>query len=105
MGLAPYGETIYVDLIMDNLIKVKNEGTFRLNIKYFNFATGLTMINSHFDDLFGGPTRTAETEIAQREMDIAASIQVVTEEIVIKLPKRLKQNLMLTIYAWRVGWP
>lgn len=93
MGLAPYGEPIYVDLIMDNLIKVKDDGTFRLNMKYFNFATGLTMTNSHFDDLFGGPARTAETEIAQREMDIAASIQVVTEEIVIKIAKTVKAEL------------
>jgi carbamoyltransferase len=66
MGLAPYGEPKYVDLIMDNLSKVKDDATLRLNMKYFNFATGLTMTNNHFADLFGGPVRTAETEISQR---------------------------------------
>ncbi len=93
MGLAPYGEPKYVDLIMDNLIKVKDDGTFRLNMKYFNFATGLTMTNNHFADLFGGPARTAETEISQREMDIAASIQVVTEEIVLKIARTVRAEL------------
>jgi carbamoyltransferase len=85
MGLAPYGEPRFVDLIKDNLIDIKEDGTFRLDMKYFNYATGLTMTNKAFDKLFGGPPRKAETEISQREMDIAASIQVVTEEIVLKL--------------------
>ena len=85
MGLAPYGTPNYVDLIKDNLIDIKDDGTFRLNMRYFNYATGLTMTNKAFDKLFGGPPRTAETEITQREMDMAASIQVVTEEVVQKL--------------------
>jgi len=85
MGLAPYGTPKYVDLIKDNLIDIKQDGTFRLNMQYFNYATGLTMTNKAFDKLFGGPPRTAETDISQREMDIAASIQVVTEEVVQKL--------------------
>ena len=85
MGLAPYGRPIYVDLIKDNLIDIKDDGTFRLDMQYFNYATGLTMTTKAFDKLFGGPPRTAETAITQQEMDIAASIQVVTEEVVQKL--------------------
>jgi carbamoyltransferase len=92
MGLAPYGEPRYVDLIKDNLIDIKPDGTFRLDMRYFNYATGLTMTNKRFAALFGGPARKAESEITQREMDIAASIQVVTEEIVIKLARALQQE-------------
>lgn len=93
MGLAPYGEPKYVDVIMDNLVDLKDDGTFRLNMKYFNYTTGLTMTNKHFDALFGGPPRTAETDISQREMDIARSIQVVTEEIVLKLATSIQREL------------
>ena len=85
MGLAPYGEPKYVDLIYDKLIDVKDDGTFKLNMDYFNYATGLTMVNQRFCDLFGGPARTPESAIRQKEMDIARSIQVVTEEIILKL--------------------
>ncbi|TVZ37906.1 carbamoyltransferase [Alteromonadaceae bacterium 2753L.S.0a.02] len=85
MGLAPYGEPKYVDLIYANLISVKDDGTFRLDMSYFNYATGLTMVNKKFCDLFGGPARTPESELGQKEMDIARSIQVVTEEIILKL--------------------
>ncbi len=85
MGLAPYGVPKYVDVIYNKLIDVKADGTFRMNMAYFNYANGLTMTNHHFAELFGGPARTSETPITQREMDIAASIQVVTEEIVLKL--------------------
>ncbi|MGV6827645.1 MAG: carbamoyltransferase family protein, partial [bacterium] len=87
MGLAPYGEPKYVDLIKEHLIDIKEDGTYRLDMQYFNYATGLTMTNKRFDKLFGGPPRKPETEISQREMDIAASIQVVTEEVVLKLGK------------------
>ena len=87
MGLAPYGKPHYVNTIMDYLIDLKEDGTFRLNMKYFNFATGLTMTSKAFNDLFGGPPRTSEAEVTQREMDIARSIQVVTEEIVLRLAK------------------
>ena len=93
MGLAPYGEPRYVDTILDNLLDLKDDGTFRLNMKYFNFATGLTMTNSHFDQLFGGPPRGAESEVTQREMDLARSVQVVTEEIVLKLAHTVKREL------------
>ena len=93
MGLAPYGQPKYVDLILDNLLDLKDDGTFRLDMSYFNYATGLTMTNQKFADLFGGPARTAEGTLTQREMDIAASIQVVTEEIVIKLARTVRREL------------
>jgi carbamoyltransferase len=93
MGLAPYGEPKYVDLILDKLIDLKADGTFRLNMKYFNYATGLTMTNKHFADLFGAPARTPETQLAQKEMDIARSIQAVTEEVVLRLARTLHREL------------
>ena len=93
MGLAPYGEPHYVDLIKAHLIDIKPDGTFRLNMRYFNYATGLTMTNRRFDRLFGGPPRQPEAELSQREMDIAASIQVVTEEILLKLATTIQAEL------------
>jgi carbamoyltransferase len=93
MGLAPYGEPIYVDKILTHLIDLKDDGTFRLNLEYFNYAVGLTMTNSKFDQLFGGPPRKPETPISQREMDIAASIQVVTEEVVLRLTRSVQKEL------------
>ena len=92
MGLAPYGEPKYVDLILENLLDLKADGTFRLDMSYFNYCTGLTMTNDKFADLFGGPARTAETEITQREMDLAASIQKVTEIVVMRLAKTLHKE-------------
>ncbi|MDE0949622.1 MAG: carbamoyltransferase [Halioglobus sp.] len=93
MGLAPYGEPVYVDLILDNLLDVKDDGSFRLDMSYFNYATGLTMTNTKFDKLFGGPPRAAESEISQREMDLARSIQVVTEEVVLKIARNVHKEL------------
>ncbi|HHH44525.1 MAG TPA: hypothetical protein ENK49_10345, partial [Gammaproteobacteria bacterium] len=93
MGLAPYGEPEYVDLIFDRLLDVKEDGSYRLDMSYFNYATGLTMTNSKFDALFGGPPRQAESEITQREMNIARSIQVVTEEVVLKIARNVQQEL------------
>lgn len=90
MGLAPYGEPKYVDLILEKLIDLKEDGTFKLNMDYFNYCTGLTMTNKKFDKLFGAPARKPETEITQREMDLAASIQKVTEEVVIRLAKTIR---------------
>jgi carbamoyltransferase len=87
MGLAPYGEPKHIDKILDQLLDLKPDGTFRLNMRYFNYATGLTMTNRKFDRLFGGPPRAPETPITQREMDIARSIQDVTEEVVLRLGK------------------
>ena len=85
MGLAPYGEPRYVNTILKNLLDLREDGSFRLNQKYFGYLSGLTMTNDQFGQLFGGPARKAESEITQREMDIARSIQVVTEEIVLKM--------------------
>ena len=92
MGLAPYGEPKYAELILDKLLDLKADGTFRLDMQYFNYCTGLTMTNSRFDDLFGGPPRAAEGEVTQREMDIAASIQAVTEEVVLRLARSLHEE-------------
>ena len=85
MGLAPYGEPRFRDVILDNLIDLKPDGTFRLNLEYFDYCTGLTMTNDRFADLFGAPARKSEALLTQREMDIAASIQNVTEEVVCRL--------------------
>ena len=87
MGLAPYGEPKYANLIKDHLIDIKEDGSFALDMSYFNYCTGLTMTNDKFDALFGGPPRKQESILTQREMDLAASIQVVIEEVVIKLAK------------------
>jgi carbamoyltransferase len=92
MGLAPYGEPRYVDVILDKLIDLKDDGTFRLNMQFFNYCTGLTMTNSRFADLFGGPRRQPESELTQREMDIAASIQKVTEEVVLRLARTVQRE-------------
>jgi carbamoyltransferase len=92
MGLAPYGQPRYVNLILDNLLDLKPDGTFRLNMRYFNYATGLTMTNARFDALFGGPPRKPESPVTQREMDIAASIQQVTEEIVLRLGQTIHRE-------------
>ena len=92
MGLAPYGEPRYADLIMEKLITVADDGSFQLNMSYFNYATGLTMTNKKFDTLFGGPPRKAETELTQREMDLAASVQKVTEDIVLKLARGIAKE-------------
>jgi carbamoyltransferase len=92
MGLAPYGEPRYAKLIRDNLIDVKPDGSFRLNLDYFDYCTGLTMTNSRFADLFGGPARRADQLLTQREMDIAASIQLVLEEVVLALTRSIARE-------------
>ena len=89
MGLAPYGEPRYVDRILGRLVDVKEDGTYRLDMRYFDYATGLTMTNGAFDDLFGGPPRKPDAPVTQREMDIARSMQEVTEEIVLRLARTL----------------
>lgn len=94
MGLAPYGEPRYTQLIYDHLIDVKPDGTFRLNMDYFNYPVGLTMTNQKFHDLFGGPPRQSESDMTQKMMDIARSIQVVTEDVVLKLAKTIRQETM-----------
>jgi carbamoyltransferase len=93
MGLAPYGEPRFKDLILDNLIDLKPDGTFRLDQTYFNYCTGLTMTNDRFAALFGQPVRKPETELlTQFHMDVAASIQAVTEEVMLRLTRALAQE-------------
>jgi carbamoyltransferase len=89
MGLAPYGEPKFADLILENLIDVKADGSFRLNMDYFDYCTGLTMTNERFDRLFGGPPRGAEALLTQREMDLAASVQAVTEQVIVKMGRSI----------------
>lgn len=89
MGLAPYGEPRYADLIREHLVDVKPDGSFRLDMSYFDYCAGLTMTSRKFNRLFGAPPRKPESELTQREMDIAASIQQVTEEIILKLARSI----------------
>jgi len=100
MGLAPYGETKYVDIILNKLIDLKEDGSFKLNMKYFNYTIGQTMTNWRFHKLFGGPPRRRETRVTKKQMDLAKSIQVVTEEIMLKMARYVhkktgKRNLCL----------
>ena len=92
MGLAPYGEPKYAQTIVDNVIDLKNDGTFRLDQSYFNYCTGLTMTNGRFDDLFGGPPRAPDERLTQRHMDLAASIQAVIEEAVLRMTRSLAKE-------------
>ncbi len=92
MGLAPYGEPKYAEIIKDKLIEIAEDGSFQLDMSYFDYATGLTMTNKKFNKLFGGPPRQSEAELTQREMDLAASIQKVTEEIVVKLARSIAKE-------------
>jgi carbamoyltransferase len=87
MGLAPYGEAKYAGLIRDHLIDIKDDGSFALNMEYFDYCTGLTMTNTKFDTLFGGPPRAPESDLTRREMDLAASVQTVAEEVILKLAR------------------
>lgn len=92
MGLAPYGEPKYVKAIYDHLLDLKPDGTFRLNMEYFNYCTGLTMTSRKFDDVFGGPPRKPESKLMQREMDLARSIQEVTEEVMLRVTRTLHRE-------------
>ena len=92
MGLAPYGKPIYVDLIKDHLIHIKDDGSFQLDMSYFDYCTGLKMTNKRFERLFGEPPREPESALTQRDMDLAASVQCVTEEIVLKLAKHIARE-------------
>ena len=92
MGLAPYGEPKYVKAIYDHLLDLKPDGTFRLNMDYFNYCTGLTMTSRKFDALFGGAPRQPESNLSQREMDLARSIQEVTEEVMLRLSRTLHRE-------------
>jgi carbamoyltransferase len=100
MGLAPYGQPIYADRIKDKLIKIREDGSFHIDLSYFGFLDGLTMTNDKFADLFDGPARKPESPLTKREMDLARSIQVVTEEVMAKIARYAraitgKKNLVL----------
>ena len=92
MGLAPYGKPKYVDLILSELVDLKEDGSFTLNQKYFNYLTGLTMTNGAFDELFGGPPRVPESKLTQREMDLARSVQEVCEEIMLRMARTVHRE-------------
>jgi carbamoyltransferase len=92
MGLAPYGEPRYASRILDHLIDLKPDGSFRLNQAYFNYCVGLEMTNRRFDALFGGPPRREDAPLTQREMDLAASVQAVTEEVVLRLTRSIAEE-------------
>src|SRR5688572_2012494 len=92
MGLAPYGQPRYADLIRSELLELKDDGSFKLNMKYFDYLTGLTMTNGKFSELFGGPPRSPESQVTQREMDLAASVQVITEEIMLRMARHVQRE-------------
>jgi carbamoyltransferase len=92
MGLAPYGEPKYVDLILENLMDLKDDGSFKMNMSYFNYCAGLTMTNRKFDKLFGGPPRKPEGKLTQREMDLARSVQDVTEEVMLRTARHVRKQ-------------
>lgn len=89
MGLAPYGRPLYKDRILEHLVDLKEDGSYRLDMKYFNYCQGLTMTNRQFDDLFEGPPREAESNVTQKEMDLAASVQAVTEEVMLRTARHV----------------
>jgi carbamoyltransferase len=92
MGLAPYGQPIYADAIFKHLLDLKEDGSFRMDMRYFNYCQGLTMTSEAFHDLFGGPPRKPESKVTQREMDLAASIQAVTEEIMLRMARHVHRQ-------------
>ncbi len=92
MGLAPYGEPKYKDKILEHIIDLKDDGSFMLNMEYFDFCAGLKMTNKKFDRLFGGPARKPESRITQREMDLARSVQEVTEEVVLRMARHIRKE-------------
>ena len=92
MGLAPYGRPIYKDLILEHLLDLKEDGSYRMDMRYFNYCQGLTMTSKEFDKLFGAPPREPESKVTQREMDLAASVQAVTEEIVLRTARKVHEE-------------
>src|SRR4026209_2440551 len=95
MGLAPYGEPRYVDLILRELMDLEEDGSFRLNQKYFNYLAGLTMTSGAFDELFGGPPRVPESKLTQKEMDLARSVQEVCEEVMLRMARTAHRDTVL----------
>jgi len=92
MGLAPYGEPKYKDLILKELMDLKEDGSFRLNMKYFNYCQGLTMTSEAFHDLFGSPPRAPESELTQKQMDLARSVQEVAEEVMLRMARHVRRE-------------
>ncbi len=92
MGLAPYGEPVYKDLILNELMDLREDGSFRMDMRYFNYCQGLTMTNKRFDKLFGGPPRKPESRLTQREMDLARSVQEVVEEVVLRMARHIRHE-------------
>lgn len=92
MGLAPYGQPIYKDRILEHVLDLKADGSFRMDMSYFNYCQGLTMTSEKFHKLFGGPPRKAESEVTQREMDLAASVQAVTEEVMLRMAQHVHET-------------
>src|SRR5262249_29760758 len=92
MGLAPYGEPRYVDRILEHLIDLRDDGSFRMNMRYFNYCQGLTMTSPAFDALFGGPPRDPDAPLTQREMDLAASIQALTDEVMLRCGRHVHRT-------------
>ncbi len=92
MGLAPYGEPRFRDAILEHLIDLREDGSFRMNMRYFDYCKGLTMTSRRFDEVFGGPPRAPESELTQREMDLAASVQAVTEEVVLRAARHVQRE-------------
>lgn len=95
MGLAPYGKPRFVQTILDHVMDLKEDGSFRLNMKYFNYCQGLTMTSRHFHKLFGGPPRKPESDLTRRDMDLAASVQAVAEEVVLRIAKHVSKETRL----------
>jgi len=92
MGLAPYGRPVYKDLILSELIDLKEDGSFKLNMNYFNYCAGLTMTNRNFEKLFGGPPRKPESRLTQRDMDLTRSVQEVTEEVMLRMARHVQKE-------------
>src|SRR4029078_11665293 len=92
MGLAPYGEPTYKDIILKELIDLKEDGSFKLNMKYFNYGVGLTMTNDAFAQLFGGAPRKPAQRLTQRDMNMARSVQEVTEEVMLRMAREIHRR-------------
>ena len=92
MGLAPYGQPVYKDRILDHVLDLKEDGSFRMDMSYFNYCQGLTMTSEKFHDLFDGPPRESESDVTQREMDLAASVQAVTEEVMLRMARHVHET-------------
>src|SRR5206468_242175 len=92
MGLAPYGEPVYVPLMKEKLLEIREDGSLRMNHEFFSYSQGLRMTSGAFDRLFGGPPREPETKITQRELDLARSVQEITEEVMLKMARYLQRE-------------